>query len=138
MKLYVHEAGTERLLNLADRSNANRLAILSLARVEFSSAVRRRVKNGEIPTHIGSELIETLKRHIESRFVTQPVTDFVLDIAVELIDRYALRAFDAIQLAGYVFLKNSSGLNTPFFVCADHELLSAAQLEGAQILNPCA
>lgn len=138
MKLYVHETGTERLLRLAEHSSAHRLAILSIARVEFSSAVRRRARNGEIPAYVAKELVEALQRHIETRFITQSVTDFVLDIAVELTDRHALRAFDAIQLAGYIALKNSSAADVPQFVCADRELLAAAQSEGAQILNPCA
>ncbi len=138
MKLYVREPGTERLLALANRSADNRFTILSLARVEFRSAIRRRQKNNEIPAPVASHLVETFKNHLESRFAVQVVNDFVLDLASELVDRHTLRAFDAMQLAGYIMLRTASGSETPCFVCSDQTLLIAAEMEGASILDPCA
>ena len=138
VKLYVREPGTERLLALAARSSENRLAVLALAQVEFRSAVRRRERSGEIPSPIASQLLETFKRHIEGRFLVQMVTDFVLDTACALVDRYALRAFDAVQLAGYMVLKSAGGADIPVFVCCDQELLNAAQREVALVMDPCA
>ncbi len=137
VKLYVREPGTERLLSLADRSSENRLAILALAQVELRSAIRRRERNGEIPAVAAAQLLEVFKRHVESRFITQTVTDYVLDIASMLLDRYPLRAYDAVQLAGYIALKSSAGADVPTFVCSDQELLSAAVQEGIPILDPC-
>jgi predicted nucleic acid-binding protein len=137
VKLYVLEPGTDRLLALTARSSDRRLAILSLAQIEFRSAVRRREQNGEIPAPVAAQLLEMFGRHLEGRFVTQTVTDFVLDIASMLVDRYALRAFDALQLAGYMALKNSAGADLPVFVCSDKELLMAAKREGLPVLHPC-
>jgi predicted nucleic acid-binding protein len=137
VKLYVREPGTERVLALADRASANQLAVLALTQVEVRSAIRRRERNGEIPVVVASQLLEAFTRHLEGRFVTQAVTDFVVDIASALVDRYALRAFDAVQLAGYVALKSSSGTELPVFVCSDQTLLAAAQQEGIAILDPC-
>jgi uncharacterized protein len=133
----VREPGTERLLELASRASDSRLAILSLAQVEFRSAVRRRERNGEIPAAVATGLLESFERHIRTRFVTQSVTDFVLDIAAALVDRHGLRAFDAIQLGGYAVLETatSSG-EKPVFVCADRDLLAAAEVEGFPTLNP--
>jgi len=138
VKLYVREPGTERVLALAARASENRLAVLALTQVEVRSAIRRREKNGEIPAIVASQLLEALTRHLEGRFVTQAITDFVLDIASALVDRYALRAFDAVQLAGYVALKSSAGSEIPVFVCSDQALLSAALQEGVATLDPCA
>jgi predicted nucleic acid-binding protein len=137
VKLYVREPGTERLLSIAARSSANSLVILSLSQVEFRSAVRRRERNGEIPAVVANQLLDLFKRHAESRLVRQAVTDYLIDLASALVDRHGLRAFDAIQLAGYLALKTSVGAETPIFVCADHGLLSAAELEGVPILDPC-
>jgi predicted nucleic acid-binding protein len=64
------------------------------------------------------------------------INDFVLDVASALVDRHALRAYDAIQLAGYVALRGSTGTDVPVFVCSDHALLEAARLEGIPILDP--
>jgi predicted nucleic acid-binding protein len=135
-KLYVREIGTERLIALANRPAENRLAILALAQLELRSAIRRRGKNGEISAALAAQLLELFTRHVEGRFLTQPVTDFVLDIAATLVDRYALRAYDAAQLAGYAALRASAGADVPVFVCSDQELLSAAVQEGAPTLDP--
>ena len=137
VKLYVREPGTERLLALAARSSETRLAILALAQVELRSAVRRRERTGEIPSPVASQLLETFRRHVEGRFLVQMVTDFVLDRSCALVDSYALRAFDAVQLAGYMVLKSAGGPDVPVFVCSDQELLSAAEREGALVLDPC-
>ena len=137
VKLYVREPGTERLLSLADRAGESRLAILALAQVELRSAVRRRERSGEISAAVATQLLDVFKRHIEGRFITQAVTDFVLDLASMLVDRYALRAFDAVQLAGYLALKSSAGSDVPVFVCSDRELLNAAAQEGIPVLDPC-
>jgi len=138
VKLYVREPGTERVLALANRTTENRLAILALTQVELRSAVRRRERNGEIPPPVAKQLLETFKRHLETRFVSQMINDFVLDVATALVDRHALRAYDAVQLAGYVALRGSTGTDVPVFVCSDHALLDAARLEGIPILDPAA
>jgi predicted nucleic acid-binding protein len=137
VKLYVREAGTDRLLELADRSSINRFSILSLSQVELWSAIRRRERNGEIPSAVATQILEAFRRHAESRFVTQKITDFLLDMAATLVDRHALRAFDAIQLAGFILLRSSATNDAPFFVCADRNLLAAAEREGAATLDPC-
>ncbi len=136
VKLYVRESGTERVLALANRTTENRLAILALTQVELRSAVRRREQNGEIPPLVATQLLETFKRHLETRFVSQMINDFILDVASALVDRHALRAYDAVQLAGYVALRGSTGTEVPVFVCSDHALLEAARLEGIPILDP--
>jgi hypothetical protein len=81
-------------------------------------------------------MLHAFNRHVQSKFITQTITDFLLDTACVLVDRHALRAFDAIQLAGYVVLRSSAGTETPVFVCSDQELLAAAKYEGAPILDP--
>jgi predicted nucleic acid-binding protein len=135
VKLYVREPGTERLLSLTALPASNRFAILSLSQVEFRSAIRRRARNGEIPSSVATQLLDAFHRHSQSRFLTVSVTDFLVDLAASLVDRYPLRAFDAVQLAGYITLRSSAGIDVPFFVCADRELLLAAQQEAAPILD---
>jgi predicted nucleic acid-binding protein len=137
VKLYVRESGTDRMLGLTVPDSGNRLIILSLAQVEFRSAIRRRENAGEIPTRVAVQLVQTFRRHLDTRFTTQPLTQFIIDLASELADRYALRAFDAVQLAGYTALRSSSGVDEPIFVCADQALLSAAKQEQLAVLDPC-
>jgi uncharacterized protein len=136
VKLYVYERGTERLIQLAAGTAGNRFAILSVTQVEFRSAIRRQQRGGKISNSEADTLIDSFRQHSEGRFLIQPFTDSLLDVASALIDAYPLRGFDAIQLAGYLILRSISGAEEPVFVCADKALLSAARNEGCPILDP--
>lgn len=136
VKLYVYELGSERLLTLSARDAGHRFAILSLAQVELRAAIRRRQRGGEIPGNTADELIEAFRRHVEGKFLVQSLTDSVLDVALALVDGYGLRGYDAMQLAGYLVLRSTSGAEQPTFVCADKALLDAARNEGCPVLDP--
>lgn len=138
VKLYVQEPGTDRLLHLANDLAENRLAVLSLARVEVRSALRRRERAGDIAPEAATLILDRMRQHLETIFLQQAVNDIVLDLASEMIDRYALRAYDAVQLAGCWALKSVSAPETPTFVCADQQLLEAARSELLLTLDPCA
>ena len=135
VKLYVYEQGTDRLLDLSASNAGHQFAILSLAQVEFRAAVRRRQRSGEIANDAAAELIEAFRRHVEGKFLIQPLSDSVLDAALALVDGYGLRGYDSMQLAGYLVLRSISGAEEPTFVCADKTLLSAARNEGCPVLD---
>lgn len=136
VKLYVREPGTDRMLRLASRAANHRLAVLALAEVEFRSAVRRREREGDIDPALATRLIERFAQQQEARFMRQLVNDQVLDRALDLIDRHPLRAYDAVQLAGCLVLKSTSPGEVPIFVCADRQLVAAAEAEGLAALDP--
>lgn len=137
VKLYVYEDGTERLLSLTADDAGHRFAILSLAQVEFRAAIRRRQRAREVSATEADELIGSFRRHTEGRFLVQPFTDSVLDVALALVDSYALKGYDAVQLAGYLVLRSVSGAEEPVFVCSDKALLSAARNESGRTFDPC-
>lgn len=138
VKLYVHEEGTARLLRLAEEEAGNRFAILSLAQVELRAAIRRRQRLGHMSSAQADTLLESFRQHSEQKFLVQPFSESLLDIANALLDGYGLRAYDSMQLAGYLMLRSISGIDPPAFVCADKSLLSAAKNEGCPVLDPCA
>lgn len=135
VKLYVREPGTDRLLQLAANKAENKLVVLSVSAIEVRSAIRRRERGGDLDSKIAALVLDHLQQHIQARFVRQILSDSTLDCAAEMIDRYALRAYDAIQLAGCVTLKNASGSDVPTFVCADRQLLDAARSELLPVLD---
>jgi predicted nucleic acid-binding protein len=137
VKLYIREAGTDRLLGLASRAADHQLAILALTKVEFHSAIRKRQRLGDIDDLRATELTDRFEQNLESRFVRQIITDAVLDIATALVNRHSLRAYDALQLAGCSVLRLNPGGQEPVFVCADITLLQAAAHEGLQTMDPC-
>ena len=136
VKLYVREPGTDRLLRLASRATDHRFAVLALAQVEFHSAIRKRQRLGDIEESVATAVISRFEQHLETKFVRQILSDSILDTATGLVDRYPLRAYDAVQLAGCVALRTVTGGQEPVFVCADDQLLQAAESEGLQSMNP--
>ena len=137
VKLYVRELGTEQVLRLASGTAGNQLAVLALAQVEIRSALRRRERAGEIAGIVVSQLLESFQRHMEAVFLKQVVTEATFDVACELVDKHGLFALDAVQLAGYLALRTTSGARTPIFVSADRQLLEAAEAESIPVLDPC-
>jgi predicted nucleic acid-binding protein len=137
VKLYVREPGTEQMLRLTSQAARNQLAVLALARVEIRSALRRRERAGEIASRVVVQLLERFQHHLEAVFMRQGITEATLEDACGLVDRHGLFALDAIQLAGYLALRTSSGANTPIFVSADKQLLEAAESESIPVLDPC-
>jgi predicted nucleic acid-binding protein len=136
VKLYIREAGTEQLLQLVSRRANHRFAVLTITLVEFRSAIRKRERAGDIDKAVAADLANRFERHLETKFLRQVLNDSVLETATKLIDRYPLRAYDAIQLAGCLTLKEASGKDQPVFVCSDHQLLEAAACEGLTSLDP--
>lgn len=135
VKLYVREPGSERLLEMAAGSEAHRFAILALAQAEFHSAVRRRQRAGDLESQVASDLLERFDLQLRTRFLRQIVSDPVLDLACELIERHPLRAYDSLQLAGCMILR-AAAPEPPVFVCVDQRLLQAAEVEGVMWLDP--
>ena len=137
VKLYVLEPGTDRLLQLVSDPNENRFAILAISPVEARSAIRRRERAGDIDQRTANLILDRLRQDTETRFLLQVLTSAVLDYSLEIIDRYALHAYDAIQLAGCLALKTNIGAEEPIFVCGDQQLLEAARSELLVVLDPC-
>ncbi|HEX5471550.1 MAG TPA: type II toxin-antitoxin system VapC family toxin, partial [Lacipirellulaceae bacterium] len=137
VKLYVQEEGTETMLELAHPDSGNRLVILSLSRIEFRAAVRRRAKLGDLDTELANELINEFNGHVSTVFQLQPINEPAMDAAAAAIDSYYLRAYDAMQFGGYIALRNSVNEAVEIvFVCADNQLLKAAHDQDFPIVNP--
>ncbi len=136
VKLYVQEPGTARLLEIANKFE-NRITLLGMTPVEARSAVRRRQRAGDINPINARHILDRIQRHLETRFVRHALDEMVLDGALEMVDRYALRAYDAVQLSGCLRLK-AVGADPPTFVCSDQQLLDAARSELLAVFDPCA
>jgi len=137
VKLYVQEPGTDRLLPLVSDRPEDRFAILAISVVEVRSAIRRRQRAGDIDVSAATAILKSVQSHMETRFIRQMINETVIDTALEMIDRYALRAYDAVQLAGCLVLCGIAA-EAFTFVCSDHRLLEAARSERLAVLDPVA
>lgn len=130
------EAGSQKIIELVERTEDRERSISALAMVEVRSAVRRRERAGEIaPAHAITAITQLTEE--SRRLIEQPVTSAVLARASEMVDRHALRALDALQLASALIARETmTASEQTTFVCADSKLLHAAKLEGLEIWNP--
>lgn len=135
VKLYIEETGTARVLAAVDAAEGAQVIITDISRVESRSAIRRRERASDVSGTEANQILKQIERDVSSFFVVQPTSSALLEEALRLIDRYPLRAYDAVQLAGCLVVRDSlSGPVT--FVCADAQLCQAAEQEGLTTLNP--
>ena len=137
LKLYIEEDGTDRVTHVVEDAEDGQVIILDLAPVEARSAIRRRQREGDIDGADADRVLRRIEDDASSLFLVQPSTSAVMEEAARLIDRHPLRAYDALQLAGCLVVRQ--GMPGPVtFVCADGRLCEAAANEGLTTLNPVA
>lgn len=136
-KLYVSEAGSERMLAL----DLTGLAVSALVLAEMASALARRRRDGSLPESDG--------RTIWERFRGDLAGWVVVDLAGSIVDRAAallydgslgaLRTLDALQLVSALEVQESargSGLGPVTLLTADERLATAATTLGLPVENP--
>lgn len=137
VKLYVREEGTDEMLRLSHPDLGNKLAILSVTRIEFRAAIRRRARLADIEQETANALIGQFVEHLSDMYLVQPLNETVLETASGVIDRHALRAYDGMQLAGCLTFRAAFGEDADMqFVSADDTLSCAARAEGLYVINP--
>jgi predicted nucleic acid-binding protein len=139
VKLYVVETGSTWIRAIADPAAGNVISIAEVTRAEVASAMARRAREGTLTSEDRDDLIRTFQAHCASRFRLVPTDAAIVDLAVALVQRHPLRAYDAIQLATALGVDRSlaaSGLLPLVFVSADANLITAAHAEGLATENP--
>lgn len=137
IKLYVEEEGTEQVVEATQDAADGRVIIVDLTPLEARSAIRRREREGDISAADADRVLRQIENDCSMSFLMQPSTSAVMEEAARLIDRHPLRAYDALQLAGCLVVRD--GMPGPVtFVCADTRLCDAARQEGLEALNPIA
>lgn len=130
----LREPASSEAARRAEQAAPGQLMASALARVEGRAAFRALARRKEIPADAADELIARLNRDMDEVFLLQPVSDAVLQQAGALLDRRALRAYDAVQLASCLVL--AAGADPPCFICSDRALLRTAGEEGLEIFDP--
>ena len=131
VKRYVDEPGTAAVRELVRKRR--RLAASSLSLVEVTGALRRRSREGDLDERLAERHARRLPADLAEMEILEPRAP-VLELAVSLLERHALRAYDAIQLASSLRLRQASG-HSITFVCADRVLCRVARAEGIRTLR---
>lgn len=107
--------------------------VSEIARVEFSSAIRRRIREGSLERAAGHRILGDFAKDLEDWFRV-PVDTAVLDRAAVLVERHPLRSLDAIHLAS-ALLAAEGAPERLRFGSSDGDLAAAAEAEGLEVLR---
>lgn len=82
-------------------------------------------------------LLNGLADDLGERVYVMPVTSRIINEAIEVARKYALRGMDAIHIASGMAAQSTGAAGDDFFfVTSDKEQLAAAQNAGIKILDP--
>ena len=134
VKRYVAESGHAWAVTLCDPAQAHVLYIAQVALVEVVATFCRKAREANIGVAERDRLIAEFRKDCTGNFAVIPVTTNIYTRAGDLCQIHALRAYDAVQLACVLSLRDDAlalGAPLPTFVCADNDLLSFARVERA-------
>jgi predicted nucleic acid-binding protein len=139
VKRYIDESGSAWLRAIVDPALNPFLVISQLLVVEVHSALNRRLREGTISQDDYARTRQAFQGDCQNEYNLIPMTETIVDLACDLLERHPLRASDAIHLATALTsnrLLGNHGLPTLTFLCADDRLLDAATAEGLATDNP--
>lgn len=103
------------------------------------AAIARRTRGGDLKPDFGTQVITDFKRDSNVMFNIAEVTETILEDAVLMAEKHALRGYDAVQLAVAMRVnqqQQTASFPTLILVSADGDLLKAAGAEGLVTDNP--
>ena len=143
VKYYIVETGTRWVRAMIDEKDdarwVNVISTSALTWAETVSAFSRHHRSKIISDSLYTRLVARFLRDGQARYARLPANDAAINLAVELIRRYPLRAYDAVQLATALRLNHlmrENRLSPVTFVSADGVLCDAARAEGMSAENP--
>lgn len=127
-KLYVQEAGTGWMQQIAASCSSSQLYVSLLARVEMAPAVARRQRTGSLTNHESQQVIANFDADWNVRFTIVALDDKIIERAYDLVLTYGLRAYDAVHLSAALTLRDWFALlgeRAPTFLSAGRALAAS-------------
>ena len=139
VKRYILEQGQAWILSLCDPEQGHDLYISQAALVEVVATICRRAREQSISITQRDRLINAFRQDNQESYNIWPVNTDLYTSAGDLCRTHRLRAYDAVQLACVLALRQYTLANQapePILVCADVGLLNIASTVGLRIENP--
>ena len=134
VKRYVHEVGTAWVQGLAAPAAGNLLFLVRITQAETVAAVTRRERSGHISPHDSATALADFQYDFAHQYIIVEVSAAVVTQAAALARNYALRGYDAVQLAAA--LEVSARIPSLTLLSADADLNAAATAEGLMVDDP--
>lgn len=128
-KRYVQEPGSEELEDFF-RSVVEAVYISTLAIVEFSAAIGRKIQNKDIMENEGASAMQEFEEDWQDWFTKVPFTEDLAEYASSLAIKHPLKGSDAVHLS------SAAVSGADLFVTSDKILLKTAKKIGIQSYNP--
>jgi predicted nucleic acid-binding protein len=139
VKRYIDEVGSDWIRTTLSQSPPPCLIVVNLAIVEMTSALARRRRDGLLTPPEYAQVQDAFRSDCLSEYRIVAAVDSIIDEANRLLERYPLRAYDAVHLAAAVVTNRhllADGLAPLAFLSADDRLNDAALAEGIAVDNP--
>jgi len=139
VKRYVQETGTSWVRGITRRSPSTVIYIARITAVEVACAIARRRKGKTLTSPRASSILHRFRQHLAGRYTVAEVTAALLDDAMRLGIKHALRAYDAVQLAVALEVNRfhqAGGSDPVTLISADRDLNDAATAEGLIVDDP--
>lgn len=138
-KRYVNEIGSTWTRALTTPAAGHAIVTARITMAEIYSVLARRKREGSVPTAACIVAAQAFALHsvTEYQFIEMDMT--IISEARDLLDRYPLRAYDAVQLGSAIVANHALILHKLpplIFVSADDRLIQAALAEGLATENP--
>lgn len=122
-----------------DSMPTNEISIAHVTGAEIVAAISRRVRMQLTTVADGAKAIGVFNTHFQTKYRVLIVTLETVERAMSLAEKYALRGYDAIQLATALIVEEemtAAGIGPLTLISADVELNQAAQAEGLLADDP--
>ncbi len=139
VKLHVREVGSDWVKGLVAPTTANRIITSTLSIVEVISSFNRHRRELSITQSEYSQIAEDFLIISNNEYRLVQLTPLVIVESQRILETYALRTGDAVQLASAVLSRTTAqkaNLTAPIFLASDNKLLDAAIAEGFTTDNP--
>ena len=140
VKRYAPERGSAWVKSIVQPTAGNSVYLAQIGIVEIAAALSRKVRTHELRREDYEAALGLFLTDVRNaEFTLIPVSDHIIELAVDLTGRHPLRGYDAVHLATAVILNRAlHEADAPplTFVAADTRLCDAAGREGLLSVDP--
>jgi uncharacterized protein len=139
VKCYMQEQGSAWMVAWLDAAAMHHLYLARITGVEVIAAVRRRARLGDIAAPDVAAALAQFRQDFAGLYRVIEITPALVTRAMGFAETYALRGYDAVQLAAAVEIHTRGeilGVPVLTLISADEDLNVAAAAEGLAVENP--
>lgn len=136
VKRYAQETGSDWVEGRTDPQEGHTLYLARMTAVEVAAAVGRRQRGGALSAGDAATALQDLSYDLAHQYRLVEITALLITHAMRLAVIYALRGYNAVQLASVLTVhtaREAQGLSRLTLVSTDHERNAAARADALSV-----